>query len=129
GVGWHGGHCFETDARYLRPLAVEEESLAAGIADEAVAAVPADTCPVAPLPLRHVGADLVDPSGDLVAGNARQLETRLGPHPDQRVAVTDAARFHLDADLVRRRLRQPALDELEGTAGFRHLHRSHHLRH
>src|SRR5439155_5063412 len=100
----------EADARHLRPLAVEEESLAAGSADEAVTAVPADAYPVALLPLRDVGADLVDTPGDLVARNARQLETRIGPHLDQRVTVAEAAGFDLDADLVRRRLRQLPLD-------------------
>src|SRR5437879_2185483 len=53
------------------PFAVDEEAFAAGVADEAVAAVPADAHPVALLPLGHVGADLVDAPGDLVARNPR----------------------------------------------------------
>src|SRR5205807_975683 len=89
----------EADAGDLRALAVDEEALAAGVADEAVAAVPADAGAVAFLPLRHLRAHRVDAAGDLVSRHARQGEPGEGAGLDEGVAVADAARLHLDADL------------------------------
>src|SRR6267143_4372694 len=117
------------DAGDLFPLAVDEEALATGVADEAVAAVPADAYPVALLPLGHVGANFLDPTGDLVARNARIRNAWIGAELHQRIAVTDSAGFYLDADLPRRGLRKLVLDRLECAAGLRHLDGPHHLRH
>ena len=111
------------------PFAVDEEAFAAGVADEAVAAVPADAHPVALLPLGHVGADLVDAPGDLVARNPRQRQAgkRAGLH--EGVAVADSAGFDLDADLARGGFWELALDELERAIGLGHLYGPHHLWH
>src|SRR5205814_9642821 len=87
------------DAGDLLALAVDEEALAAGVTDEAMAAVPAYAYPVALLPLGHVGADLLDATGDLVTRNARQRKAWIGAELHQRIAVTDTAGFHLDRDL------------------------------
>src|SRR5204863_129865 len=116
------------DASDLLALAVDEEALAAGVTDEAMAAVPAYAHPVALLPLGHVGADLLDATGDLVTRNARQRKAWIGAELHQRIAVTDTAGFHLDPDLPRRRLRYFALDQLECAARLRHLDAPHHLR-
>src|SRR5262249_14305960 len=55
-------------------FAVDEQALAAGLADEAVAAVPAHPHPIAFLELLDVRAHLVDEAGDLMPRDARQLE-------------------------------------------------------
>ena len=106
------------DAGDLRLLAVEEEALAARVAHEAVAAVPADADAVARLPLRHLGAHRVDAPGDFVAGDARQREPGKRPPLHERVAVADAARLDLDADLRGTRFRDLALDHLERASAF-----------
>src|SRR5207248_861180 len=113
----------------LRLLAIDEEALAAGVADEIVSPVPADAHPVALLPFRHVGADLVDASGDLVAGDPGQLQARERSALHVRIAVADSAGLHLDTDLRRTRFWDLALDQLERSVGPRYLHRSHHFRH
>src|SRR5712664_288440 len=113
----------------LCALAVDEEALAAVVADEVVPAVPAYAHPVALLPLGHVGADLVHPTRDLVAGNAREGETWIAAELHQCVAVTDSAGFHLDADLPRRGLGYLARDQLECTSRLGDLDGPHHPRH
>src|SRR5438132_2218763 len=118
-----------TDPGDPLPFAVDEETLAAGVADEAVATVPADAHPVALLPLRHAGADLLDAPRDLVARNPRQLQTGKRAASHDYVAVADSARFNLDADLARVGFREFALDELERAVGLRDLHGPHHLWH
>src|SRR6202022_1479519 len=117
------------DAGDLLAFAVDEEALAAGVADEAMAAVPADAYPVALLPLGHVGADFLDPAGDLVARHARRRGAWIGAELHERVAVTDSACLYLDADLPRRGLRQFALNRFECATRLRYLDGPHHLRH
>ena len=117
------------DAGDLRLFAVDEESLAARVADEIVPAVPAHADPVAFLPLGHVGPDLVDSSGDLVAWDARQRESGevAGLHED--IAVAHSAGLDLDPDLPRAGLGDLAFDQLERRVGPRNLHCSHHPGH
>ena len=63
------------DPRDLLFDTVEKVAGSAGIALEAMTSVPADTDPVTNLPGRHALANGVDAAGDLVARNARKLET------------------------------------------------------
>ncbi len=111
-----------------RLLAVDEEPPPAGAALKAVAAVPADPGAIAGLPRRHVRAHRVDAPGDLVAWDAGQGETREGAGLYEGIAVTDAARLDLDADLSGAWLGDFALDQLEHAPGFGHLD-GLHLRH
>src|SRR5205814_1858325 len=79
-------------------LAGEEVAAAAGIAVPAIAAVPADARPLARRPPGDAGADRVDHAGDLMARHPRVLNARERPLFDERVAMADAARLHLDPD-------------------------------
>src|SRR5207249_5722873 len=89
----------EADAGDLRLHAVEEEPAPAGVALEAVTAVPADAGAIALLPRGHVRPDGVDAPGDLVTGNARQRHAGEPARLHDGVAVADAARLDLDPNL------------------------------
>ena len=77
----------------------------------------ADALPLAPA-LNSL-ADTVDPPDDLVTGDARVDEGGHQPFHRQGVAVTDAAGFYRDTDLVTTGFGQLSLLELEGATGFR----------
>src|SRR3954467_3671795 len=102
----HGGDRLGWDDNVFRVAAVvtyagdllvftkNEVTAPAGVADEAMPAMPADTNALARLPLRDVGANRVDPAGNFVAGNTRILQSGESRLLDDGVAVTDAAGFH-----------------------------------
>jgi hypothetical protein len=87
--------------------------------------MPSHAYPLTGLPQRDIGADRIDAAGDLMAWHARILKS--GPHAflNQRVAVADAARFHLDANLAATRLGHGALNDFEITSGLADLHGFH----
>ena len=87
--------------------------------------MPANADALSGLPLRDVGADGVDASGDLVAGNARILHARPMPFFHDRIAVAYAAGFDFDAHLSRRWLRDGTLDDFEISAWLADLHCFH----
>src|SRR3954467_7442379 len=87
--------------------------------------VPADADPFASLPPDYAGADRVHPSSDLVSRNSRQLHPGERGCLDHRVAVADAARLDLDADLSRSRLGDLALHDLERAICPGNLHGLH----
>jgi hypothetical protein len=66
----------EVNGSDLLELAVDEIAAAAGIALEAVSAVPSDGNPLAGFPQGHVGSEGVDGAGDFVARDARILKAR-----------------------------------------------------
>jgi hypothetical protein len=75
-----------------------------------MSAVPAYANALACLPRGDVFADCVDASGDLVTRDARILKTRPQTFFDKRIAVADAARIYLHANLFWSRPRHIALD-------------------
>ena len=118
----------EADARNLGFLAVDEEPFAARVAGEAVTPMPPHPGAITHLPGSDARADGVDAPGDLVPGNAREREPRERARLHERIAVADAAGFHLDPELARAGLRERALDELEWAIRLGNLdclHRGH----
>ncbi len=89
----------ETDGGYFFELAENEVATAARIALEAVSAVPSQADPLASFPEGDVGPNRIDASGNLMARHSRILNSRPVSPFHQRVAVADAASFHLDAYL------------------------------
>src|SRR5438105_3222017 len=102
-------------------LAVNKVAATAGVAGEAMAAVPADTNPLAGLPLGYVGTDCVDAPGDFVAGDSGILHARPAGFLHDRVAVADAAGLDFDAYLAAAGLGSWAFDDFEIAAGLADL--------
>src|SRR4051812_37971871 len=115
----------EVDRRNFREFTVDEIAAAAGIALEAVSAVPTDAHALARLPQSDFGADSIDKSGDLVAGNAWILQPRPHAFFYQRIAVADTARFHLDTHLSAARLGNGSFDDFEISTCFADLNGFH----
>ena len=67
------------DSGNLFKLAEDEMAAAAGVAFEAMSAMPADAHPLARLPLCDVGADRIDPSGNLMARERAGIASRESP--------------------------------------------------
>ena len=109
------------DSGNLLELAENEMAAPAGIAGEAMSAMPADADALAGLPLRDVGANRVDASGNLMAGNARVLQSGKARLLYDGVAVADAAGFNLDPNLGAARLRNRTFDDFEVSTGFADL--------
>ena len=110
------------DAGDVLIFAKDEVAAAAGMAVVAMAAVPAQTDALAGLEDRDLGANRVEHTGDLVAGNARVLDA--GPYAQlgKRIAVANTAGLDTDTNVPRTRLGKFALDNLEVSAGGGHLH-------
>jgi hypothetical protein len=111
----------KADSGNLFKLAENELTAAAGIADKAVSAMPADTHALAGLPLRYIGANHVDAPGNLVARNARVLQPGKSRLLDDGIAVTDTAGFYFDPDLGAARLRDRTLNDFEVSTRFADL--------
>jgi hypothetical protein len=79
----------------------EKLAAAARVADSAMPSVPAHADPLSLFPRLHVGADLVDDAGHLVARNTRVLNARPVAFLQEHVAVADAAGLDLDAHPTR----------------------------
>ena len=80
------------------------------IAITAVTAVPTNTDALASSPRLHPFADNIDDSNDLVSRHTRILDTGPESFFDQRIAVTNAARLHLEAHPARLRVGNIAFD-------------------
>ncbi len=102
------------DAGHFEIAAGDEVAAAAAVADEASPAEPADADPLAGLPGGDVGADGVDPPGDLVSRHRGVVHAGKGAGGDEGVAMADAAGLDLDAYLAGTGLRYRPFDELEG---------------
>jgi hypothetical protein len=82
-------------------LAGEEIASTARIAIAAVSAVPAHSDPLTNGPSSDAGANSVDHSNDLMSRHPRVLNARQLSVLGKRVAVTDSAGLHLDANRPR----------------------------
>src|SRR4029434_57717 len=100
----------EIDPGHLAIDAHREVAAPAWFADETMSAVPACADALPGLPRGDVFADCVDASGDFVTRDARILKPRPQTFFDKRIAVADATRIYLHANLSRSRLRDIALD-------------------
>ena len=90
-----------------------------------MAAMPADADPGTCFPMRHPGAEPVDPPGHLMARHARIIDARKHAFLDEDIAVANAAGFDLDAHLAGAGLRHLALDQFEIGARRAYLNRLH----
>src|SRR5262249_48353572 len=90
-----------------------------------IPAAPPDSDPLARLPTGNVGADRVDHTGHLVAGNPRVLNTREKPLLSHRIAVADAAREDLNPDRSGSRLGYSPFHDFKSSVGARDLHHTH----
>ena len=116
------------EGRDLFVLAVDEIAPPARVADEAMTAMPADAHALARLPVGDVGADRVDAPGDFVSGHSRILQAGPVAFLHDRIAVADAARLNLDADLIAGGLGNIAFDKFKIAAGLADLD-GFHARH
>src|SRR5437588_5841274 len=97
------GHVFRVTAivgnssREQSYLAGEEIAAPAVIAVAAMSAVPADAYSFASFPARYIGPDRIDEPNDLMSRYPRILNPRPRPFFDQRIAVTNTTRLHLDS--------------------------------
>jgi len=90
--------------------------------------MPADSDALARLPVGNVSTNGVDAAGNFVSGNAWILDAGPVALFYQGVAVTDAAGFDLNPDLVAGGVWDVSFDEFEVTAGFGNLN-NFHFRH
>src|SRR5262249_54031277 len=97
----------------LLVAAEDEISAAAILAGKAMPAMPADADTLPYLPVRHVCAHCINASGNLVTGHPRVLNSRPVSFFDQRVAMTNAAGFHLDPNLCAVRAGNLAFDNFK----------------
>lgn len=88
------------DAAHATFAADDEVAAAAGVADETMATVPPHADAVAFMPAPHTGAERGDDACDLVAGHARELESRIAAGLHEQVAVANAARPNSNQDLT-----------------------------
>ena len=109
----------------LLVLTIDEIAAAAGFTREAMPAMPAHTNALGGLPLCYIGAYRVDAACNLGAGHTRILDSGPVAFFYQRIAVTNAAGFDLDADLAPRRLRNGAFDDFKISTGLADLNGFH----
>lgn len=101
------------DAWRLQIAAGHEIAAAAALAPAAMTAMPADADSLTDLPRRHVRAERIDDSRDLVARHDRVADAGEGPFLGEGIAVADSAGLDPDAHLAPARLWNVALDQLE----------------
>src|SRR5207237_126393 len=97
----------------LASLAGKEVTAAAVIAMPAVAAIPADTHPLASLPTRYVSTDGINHAGYFVPRNARVGDAGILSFKCERVRVTDPACRDANPDPAGRGHCQFPLDEFQ----------------
>ena len=97
----------EGDPGDAHVLAGDQVPAAARLAVAAVAAEPADADALADLPALDALAERRDPAGDLVAGDDREGDARVGALLGQHVAVADAAGLDPDQRLAAARAWAP----------------------
>ena len=120
-----GVTAIEAEAGDLAKLAKKEVATAAGIAFEAVSAMPTYAHTLARLPVGYVRSNRVDAPGDLMPRHARILDSRPESFFHQSIAVADAACFDLDPHLPASGLRDRALDHFKIFSRFADLHGFH----
>jgi hypothetical protein len=84
----------------LEVSAAHEIATPARIALSTMAAMPTDAHPLAFLPRRDAGTNLVDYSGHFVARDTRVLQAGPMALFHKHIAMTDPTRLHFDADLA-----------------------------
>jgi hypothetical protein len=109
------------DARNFQILAVAKVSPPALGTRAVLAAVPANTDALPPLPLGNAGTHFVDDAHDLVSWNAGILDSGPISFHGQHVTVANTTRLDLDPHVPRTRRRNLALDDLETCSRFRNL--------
>jgi hypothetical protein len=129
GLGRHqhvfGVSSVEMDRRNLLDLAVHEVAAAARSTHKAMPAMPTDAHALARLPLRDLRANCINSSGDLVTRDAGILDAGPKAFFHEGIAVTDAARFHLDANLATGGLRDGTLYDFKISTGLADLNGFH----
>ena len=115
----------EADSGNFLELAKNEMAATAGVALEAVSAMPAHAHTLAGFPLRDVSPNRVDASGDLMARNARILQSGKARLFYDNVAVADAAGLNLDPYLGAAGFRNRALHHFEVSTWFADLYGFH----
>src|SRR5437588_8552059 len=129
------GHVFRVTAivgnssREQSDLAGEEITAPAVVAIAAMSTVPADADSLAGGPFRDRGTDRIDNSDDFMSRYSRILNPRPRPLFDQRIAVTNTTRLHLDSHPSRLRFRNFPLDQFQRPLRRRDLHCPHFFRH
>src|ERR1700733_8112175 len=109
-------------------FASELFTAAAAPAVPARASEPADACPIANRPPRHVGPDRLYRADHLVAGHARILKTRQKTFDSHRITVANAAGMNSNQKLPSGGGRTLTFDSFEFSARSGHLHCNHHDR-
>src|SRR5207249_1058405 len=115
----------EIDARDLAIGAHCEIAAPALFALEAMSTVPPDTDAPTLFPASDAAADRIDPPGDFMARHTGILNPGPETFFDEHVAVANAARLHLHANLSRARLRDVAFYQFPISAWFADLRRLH----
>ena len=77
----------------------------AGLAHPVLAAEESDADPLTDFPPGHSTAQSVDAAGDLMPGNARQFQPRVGAGDRGGIGVTDSASLDSNSNLTRSGLR------------------------
>jgi len=104
---------------------VDEISSPARLALEAMPAMPAHANALSGLPQRDVGTDCIDASRDLMSRHAWILNARPEALFHQRITVTNAAGFDLNANLTTGGLRDRSLDDFETSTWLADLNGFH----
>ena len=115
----------EIDARDLAIDAHREIAAPALFALEAMSTVPPDTDTLTVLPASDTATERIDPPGDFMARHTGILNPGPETFFDEHVAVANAARLHLHANLSRARLRDVAFYQFPISAWFADLRRLH----
>jgi hypothetical protein len=90
-----------------------------------IAAVPANSHPLAWLPVNHAGADPIDHSRYLMARDARILKPRKSSLFNEGIAVANATGKDLDTDRSDARLGYRPFNDFKRSVGARDLHDTH----
>jgi hypothetical protein len=106
-------------------LTIDEVPLTAGLALKTMPAVPTNAHALTGFPLRHVSPHCVNAARNFVSGHPRILNARKVPFFHQHIAMTNAARFDLNAHLAASGLRNGAVNEFEISTGFTDLNGFH----
>jgi len=106
-------------------VAEDEISAPASFAMKAMPSMPPHSHTLTGRPRAHIGSDSIDPSGDLMARNARILKSWPQTLFDHHIAVADAAGFHLDPNFSRARIRNVSFEDFPVSAGLAYLGNCH----
>src|SRR5581483_7076114 len=115
------------DSGNLFVFAMNEVAAAAGLAGEAMPAVPSDADALSCAPLSDFRADLIYAPGNFVTGDAGVLNAGPIALFDEFIAVAYAAGFDFDANVTARGLRNRAVHDFEITTWLADLYGFHDL--